>query len=42
MNPEQAIWDAGMLARNPIPEPDERQKKYRLIGGGVVNQPVTV
>lgn len=42
MNPEQAIWDSGMLARNPIPEPDERQKKYRQIGGGVVNQPVTV
>lgn len=42
MNPEPKLWDAGMLARNPIPEPDERMKKYRLQGGGVINQPVTV
>jgi hypothetical protein len=42
MNPELNIWDAGMLARNPIPEPTERQKKFRQAGGGVVNQPVTV
>ena len=42
MNPEPKLWDAGMLARNPVPEPDERQKKYRQMGGGVINQPVTV
>ena len=42
MNPEPKLWDAGMLARNPPPEPTERQKKFRQSGGGVINQPVTV
>lgn len=42
MNPEPKLWDAGMLARNPPPEPTERQRKFQHPGGGVANQPVTV
>lgn len=41
MNPEPKLWDAGMLARNPPPEPTERQRKYQG-QPGVVNTPVTV
>lgn len=40
MNPEPKLWDAGMLARNPPPERDERHDKFRTQGGGVINQPV--
>jgi hypothetical protein len=42
MNPDVAMWDAGMIARNPPPEggrPGDRPKGP--VGGGVVNQPVT-
>jgi len=42
MNPDVAMWDAGMLARNPPPEggrPGDRPKGP--IGGGVRNTPVT-
>ena len=42
MNPEPVLWDAGMLARNPPPEQDERRERYRQQGGGVINQPVLV
>jgi hypothetical protein len=42
MNPEPKLWDAGMMARNPIPEMTDRQREFRTIGGGVINQPVTV
>jgi hypothetical protein len=41
MNPAVALWDTGMLARNPPPEggrPGDRPRGP--IGGGVVNQPV--
>jgi len=37
MNPEQNLWDSGMLARNPQPE---RKEQRGPVGGGVVNQPV--
>ena len=40
MNPEPKLWDAGMLARNPPPEPTERQKRFSQ--PGAVNTPVTV
>ena len=42
MNPDVAMWDAGMLARNPPPEggrPGDKPKGP--IGGGVRNTPVT-
>lgn len=39
MNPDPALWDAGMIARNPIPPPSE-DSHPGPIGGGVVNQPV--
>jgi len=43
MNPDPALWDEGMLARNPIPEETEQQKKFKApLGAPVVNQPVTV
>jgi len=43
MNPDPVLWDAGMLARNPPPEPTEQDEKYApVVGGGVVNQPVRV
>ena len=42
MNPDVAMWDAGMLERNPPPEDSQPGKKPPgPIGGGVVNQPVT-
>lgn len=42
MNPDVAMWDAGMLARNPPPEggrPGDQPKGP--VGGGVRNTPVT-
>jgi hypothetical protein len=42
MNPDPTLWDPGMLARNPPPAPTEQDRKHPLVGGGVVNQPVTV
>ncbi len=41
MNPDPVLWDAGMLARNPIPE-QPGDMPSGPIGGGVVNQPVHV
>ncbi len=42
MNPEPTLWDAGMLARNPI-TPDMLENKYNTpLGAPVVNQPVAV
>jgi hypothetical protein len=42
MNPEPTLWDAGMLARNPI-TPEMLENKYNTpLGAPVVNQPVAV
>jgi hypothetical protein len=42
MNPEPTLWDAGMLARNPI-TPEMLENKYKTpLGAPVVNQPVAV
>jgi hypothetical protein len=41
MNPEPVLYDAGMTARNPPPE-QPGDKPSGPIGGGVINQPVTV
>jgi len=41
MNPEPTLWDAGMLARNPIPPQPPEDKQYRhTVGAPVINQPV--
>ena len=41
MNPDPVLWDAGMLARNPLP-PEDKDSPRGPIGGGVINQPVRV
>ena len=45
MNPDPALWDAGMLARNPINQ-EEQKKSDERVGrsgfAGVVNKPGTV
>jgi len=42
MNPDPVLWDAGMLARNPIPEENKPKREDRFpVGAPVVNQPVS-
>jgi len=42
MNPDVAMWDHGMLARNPPPEGGRPgDKPAGPVGGGVRNTPVT-
>ena len=40
MNPEPVLWDAGMLARNPIPEENKPKREDKFpVGAPVINQP---